>query len=730
MTELLDRLDTTRLLIALKTCLALVLGFAITLQLDWKPSFMAIVVVVLQTDALGATFKKGMLYIAGTLGGAIAGVAMVGLFAHDRGLFILGMALLTGYGVYCLQGSRYPYAWLIFIVTSALIGWLPAQAPGGAFELAVMRASTVCLGVIVAFSVHGILWPINAGRIFERQLRECIKGCRDLLAFTRQAAAGEEPDAETVKQATAAQVRMIAALRNSLDAAGGDTARFERFHASYLELIDQLQELLLAILTVQDGVARRGDGWTAQSPPPDTGYLCSILQAVEGRMEGLVVDLARPRDGISVAGKTEKSAGKDISEPGKVTSLHDAMLASEVGVLASRVAQVRELLARVEDPGQAPALLPPPLHVPFSLTSVTFRKALNGSLVIVLMAWFFILTQWPMGLSLAMVFGALAIGFSAMLPLSMISRQLLHSLIIAPAMAAPLYFGIMPRIDRFVELIPWLFIVFLPLLYMQTSRNPKTMILAIFSSIFLIILLSLDEENQAYAFSSFMTSWFGFSGGFAISLAIYGLFSTVVPEREFWKQVRSFFAGCAQFMQGLEQSSPCTPAGTTLVSTSQKRWQGTLRQLQVWSSMINYKQVSKNDRQQTQALIESIEYLVLRLTSLVHVRQQSFDLPDGQLREILGRIYETCIDSLQMISNALAEQRPVPDLPDSESLIREVESSEADLRQTVASSVDVHASILRFMSAVSELRSLSGAIQDCRDKANALDWAAWNRSYF
>jgi hypothetical protein len=281
-----------------------------------------------------------------------------------------------------------------------------------------------------------------------------------------------------------------------------------------------------------------------------------------------------------------------------------------------------------------------------------------------------------------------------------------------------------------VELIPWLFIAFLPLLYMQTSSNPKTMILAIFSSIFLIILLSLDEENQSYAFSSFMTSWFGFSGGFAISLAIYGLFSTVVPEREFSGQVRSFFAGCARFMQGLEQRSPGTPAGNTLVSTSRKHWQGTLRQLQVWSSMINYRQVPGNDRQQTQALIESIEYLVLRLTSLVHVHQQSLDLPDVQLREQLVRIYDACIDSLQTISSALDEQRPVPDLPDTESLIRAVESREAELSQSVARNADVHTSTLRFMSVIAEMRSLAAAIQDCRDKANSLDWLAWNRSYF
>jgi hypothetical protein len=183
-------------------------------------------------------------------------------------------------------------------------------------------------------------------------------------------------------------------------------------------------------------------------------------------------------------------------------------------------------------------------------------------------------------------------------------------------------------------------------------------------------------------------------------------------------------------MQGLEQSLPGTPAGTTLISTSQKRWQGTLRQLQVWSRMINYRQVPGNDRQQTKALIESIEHLVLRLASAVHVRQESPDLPDGPLRELLARIYETCIDSLQTISAALDEQRPVPDLPDMENTIHEAESRVAECRQSVARDADVHTSCLRFMGAIVEMRSLAAAIQDCRDKANALDWVAWNRSYF
>ncbi len=730
MKGLLPKLDTTRLLIALKTCLALILAFAITLRLDWKPSFMAILVVVLATDALGATLKKGLLYIAGTLGGAITAVAMVGLFAHDRRLFILGMAVVTGFGVYRLQGSRYPYAWLIFLVTSALVGWLAAQSTGDTFSLAVMRTSTICLGVVVAYAVYGILWPIKAGRTFERQLHAFLEGCRELVSFTRRAVAGGEPDAAAVRKTATAQVKTIAALRGSLDAAVGDTERFKRFHAGYLELITQLRKLLLAILAVRDAIARRIDGKAGRSPTAGSNDLRSTLQTVEGQMEGLVGDLARPRDGTTMDREPDALAAPVIGKPGATDTAFDAMISGEVGVLASRITQVRASLARVEDPGHAPAPLPPPPREPFSLTSARFRKAVNASLVIVLMASFFVLTQWPMGLSLAMVFGTLAVGFGAMLPLTMIRRQLLLSLVIGPAIAAPLYFGVMPRIDQYEQLIPWLCIAFLPLLYMETSHNPRTMILGIFSSIFLIALLSLDEERQSYSFSSFLRMWLGFCGGFTISLAIFGLFSSVAPEREFSKQVRSFFAGCGQFMQGLAGSAPGTPAAAAIINTSQERWQGTFKQLQTWSSSINYKRVPANDRQQTQALIESIEYLALRLASAVRVRQQSVEALDEPLRKQLGRIYDACVESLQLIASSLAKLQPIPDLPDTRSLVRDLESRGDDLSRSAAGDEDARASALRFMSASAQLRSLTDAIHDCRDKANALDWEAWNRNYF
>ncbi len=726
----LPKLDATSVLIALKTCLAIVLSLAIALWLDWKPSFGAIVIVVVQTPALGATYKKGILYIVGTLWGAIAGLAMVALFAHDRVAFIVAMAILTGFGIYRLQASRYPYAWLIFIVTAILVGFFSVPDASSAFGIAVMRSSTICLAVVIAFLVHGILWPIRAGNTFERQLHGFLDGCRGLLSLTSRGLGGDEPDPDAVRKAETAQIKAITALRGTLDAAVDDTERFRQFHAGYRRLVDQLQDLLLAILAVGDSIRSPRDGQAGHSPSSSHAIFRSNLETLEGEIHGLVRDLARPRDGTVRPREDDGLAAARIDRSETIDTAFTAMLAGSVHNLARQVSKVRATVARVEDPEQAPPPLPAPPPAPFRLTSVKMRKAAGSSLVILLLGWFFIQTQWPLGLELSMVFASIAIGLGAMLPLVLIGRQLLWSLIIGGAIAAPLYLGIMPGIDRYEQLIPLICVALFPLLYLMTSPRPQTMIQALFSAIFVIALLSLDEKGQSYSFSSFANMWLGFAGGFGVTLAVFGLFSSVVPEREFWKQAHSFFAGCGQFMQRLEESEPGTPAGAAIIGTGKERWQGNLKQLQTWSSAINYNRVPGNDRHKTQALIESIEHLALRLSSAEHVRQQSIGTQDDPLRKLLARVHDAGVESFQMIADSLADLKPIPDLPDIRSLIREIEPRGDDFRGPAADDEDARASVVRFMSATAHLGALADVIHDCRDKANALDWEAWNRNYF
>ena len=459
-------LDATRALIAGKTCLALVLGLGIGLWLDWHLSYMGIVIVVLQTTALGSTLTKGLLYIAGTLTGALMGLAMVGLLAHDRRLFVLGMTILTGLGVYAMLGSRRRYVWMIFLITSVLVGWLSAQNTPNAFETAVMRASTICLAVAVTVLVHAVLWPIRAGKAFERQLPEFLDGCRDLVARARRNLAGEPSDPGAGAADEMAMGKAIDGLGASLAAAAGDTDRFKRFQAGYQELIDQLYGLLLAILALHEAVGTCLHHSEATAGSTDTGNLPAALKTLEGDVDQLKDDLARPRDGTRPPPSTRVFPAPDPGDIGLAPVALAAMLLDTTNRLASRVAQVGAMISKVEDPGHTPTPLPTPPREGFSFKSGRFRTAATAGLATLTVTSLFILVNWPHGLQLSMIFVAVAILLSAMDPLLVIERKLLLSLLIGPAIAAAFYFGIMRTTSQYAQLAPWLVVVFFPLLYL------------------------------------------------------------------------------------------------------------------------------------------------------------------------------------------------------------------------------------------------------------------------
>jgi len=721
---------------ALKTLLALILGLAISLQLDWKPSYGAILICVLQAPVLGSTYHKGTLYIAGTLSGAIVGLALVALFAHDRVAFIVAAALLTSFGIYRLQATRHLYAWLIFNVTVILVAFFSTPDFSNAFGIAVSRSSTICLAGVISFLVYGILWPIQAGTVFERQLHGFMEGCGGLLSLMSRALAGREPDPHALKQAGTAQVEALGALRRTLGAAALDTERFRQFHASYEWLLDQLHNLLLAILVVRESLAGPRDDQARRSLIAGSDKLRSMLEQIESDMQALVGDLARPRDGTASPRASDRGAAAPIDKSGALDTADAAMLAGSLRDLAGQVSKVRATLAGVEDPGQAPPPRPAPPRETFSLTSVKSRNAAGAGLVVLLLGWFFIQTQWPEGLVLGMLFATIAINvifaleaFGVVVPFLMLARQMLLSLLTGAAIAAPLYFGIMPGIDQYQQLIPWLCVALFPLLYMMASK-PQKIIQYVFSAIIVIALLGLDEERQSYSFSSFVNMWLGICGGFGGALAVFGLFSSKVPEREFCKQVRSFFSGCGQFVTGFRERAQGAPAGAAIVSTGQEQWQPVLKQLQTWSSSINYERVPGNDRLKTQALIESIEHLALRLPAAERGGQSSVEALGEPMHNLLDRFYDACIDSFQLIANSLADLKPIPDLPDTSSLVREIESRADDLRRSAGGDEDARVSALRLMGATAHMDSLADAIHDCRDKANTLDWEAWNRNYF
>jgi uncharacterized membrane protein YgaE (UPF0421/DUF939 family) len=109
----------------------------------------------------GSTLRKGSMRIAGTAAGCLAGFLVFCAFnAHP--LVIIG--LLSAW-VLCLayvaQRGFYPYAMLLASLTPFMVSFGGASSCGQASHIALERFFDITLGVLIAWAVVVLLWPID-----------------------------------------------------------------------------------------------------------------------------------------------------------------------------------------------------------------------------------------------------------------------------------------------------------------------------------------------------------------------------------------------------------------------------------------------------------------------------------------------------------------------------------------------------------------------------------------
>ena len=176
----------------LGACAALWLAYR--LELPQPGTVLATVFIVMQPES-GQVLAKSFYRIVGTLIGLAVTLPLLALFAQERVLFLLCLALWIGL---CTAGAaRYRdfrgYGCVLAGYTAALIG-LPAIAdPGGAFMQALWRVLEIGLGILCAGLVGALILPQNSSASLRRLLATRF---RDFAAF---AAAGLHGQLDTAR---------------------------------------------------------------------------------------------------------------------------------------------------------------------------------------------------------------------------------------------------------------------------------------------------------------------------------------------------------------------------------------------------------------------------------------------------------------------------------------------------------------------------------------------------
>jgi uncharacterized membrane protein YccC len=184
----------------LKVLLACLLAMWLSLrfELDQPRTAMLTVAIVMQSRS-GMVFAKSYYRLLGTLVGILVSFILVALFAQERVLFLLCMAIWIGI---CTAGSmiyrnHQSYAFVLAGYTLCIVGLPAAISPELIFNIGSTRISEILIGLLCATLVSDLIFPQRMWDVMLATVRRRFSDFSDLLR-----AAALHPEASPSSKST------------------------------------------------------------------------------------------------------------------------------------------------------------------------------------------------------------------------------------------------------------------------------------------------------------------------------------------------------------------------------------------------------------------------------------------------------------------------------------------------------------------------------------------------
>ena len=214
---------TTRTKEAIKTALAMTIAVGISLFMGWdKPMWTAFAVAFVSLATVGQSLNKATLRMMGTLAGAVAALAIIGLSPQDRWLFLILYSFWISLCTYMMGGVKNQYFWHVAGFVCGIICMDGGVNSENAFQITMLRTQQTGLGILVYGLISALLWPNDSGRKFTDSVNELTstqhhfyRACMAILRGN-----GDPEKAESLQLQLLQQKSSLGQL---LDAAEADT---------------------------------------------------------------------------------------------------------------------------------------------------------------------------------------------------------------------------------------------------------------------------------------------------------------------------------------------------------------------------------------------------------------------------------------------------------------------------------------------------------------------------
>lgn len=222
-----------RVVVACQAAIILVMG----LHIPYGHWAVITIFTVSQTDA-GASLKKGIERVLGTILGGLAALYAIIAFADAPWVIVPLVGIGCGVGLFLSRTTTSPYVGMLGGITFAIL--MPVGVSEASDDLALWRILVVTLGVALATAAQVWLWPDDPARLLLEDVGRVLARIEDIVERASRGETTVMPDALGAS-----------GLGRHLDLLANAEARhpsLRRRHDEQLALVTELDRLLTAAL--------------------------------------------------------------------------------------------------------------------------------------------------------------------------------------------------------------------------------------------------------------------------------------------------------------------------------------------------------------------------------------------------------------------------------------------------------------------------------------------------
>jgi uncharacterized membrane protein YccC len=607
---------STRAKEAIKVGLAMVIVYAIAMQMGWdKPYWAGFTVVTISVLSAGVSLSRGIMRTMGTLVGAVAGLAIMSLFPQERWWLMVCVSLYVGFCTYMLTGKRQSYFWFLAAFTCLIIvGVSSPPESQSAFQVAVLRTQETALGAVVYTLVAVFIWPRSSVGMFSGISRKLWATQAQLFRTYRDLMSGKGKD-EDSRPLRIQEIQQRGQFEQLLNAAETDSNEVWELRHQWRQFRDQSTALMEVLERWRQSFAEI-QSLDMNKLLPDLESVCAELDARFEQIGRMLAGEA-PTQSVQAIRLTV-----DSDEMRTLTHFQRAAVVVTRAQLENLERLSRSMFDCIADIRGYTR----PTAVPAAESASRWTLAIDpdrfNAVVRVLVTLWLAFLLWvyvnPPGHSAyAMMAGIFAL-IIAMVP------QASPSLLFLSwgggiAFAGALYIFVMPHLHGFAELAAMIFGACFVMQYLL--GEPRHVVARMFTMASFLIVISIDNQ-QTYSFSDYANDvvWIMLSLALAVSTAYFP--ASPRPEKVFLRLLRRYFRHAEFLISGLapdgKQQKTITRRLKSLVYRNDLlKLPG---KLAAYGKQIDYRVFPDNTPEQVQVLVASLYALGHRINDLVEAR--------------------------------------------------------------------------------------------------------------